>query len=134
MSTYRVGTHHGVTICREDDDHRCDRPGHDCARGHLVAVVVNGDVELAGRICALLNADDGTTDVIRNLATVREAAESLIADRCTNERQSPHRAGSRPNMCATCSEASAAPASTCEGCNRARQKSGRTCPRHGAVI
>lgn len=56
--TYRVGTHHGVTICREGDDHHCGRDGHDCTRGHLVAVVVDGDVELAERICALLNADD----------------------------------------------------------------------------
>jgi hypothetical protein len=59
--------------------------------------------------------------------------ECAPADSCTDEWQSPHRAGSRPNMCATCSEASAEPASTCEGCNRARRNPGRTCLRHGAV-
>lgn len=32
MTTYRVGTHHGVTINREGDGHRCDRPGHGSGR------------------------------------------------------------------------------------------------------
>lgn len=56
--TYRVGTHHGVTINRDSDGFICGRPGHDCTRGHLVAVVVNGDRELAERICAALNASE----------------------------------------------------------------------------
>lgn len=55
---YRAGNHHGITIVREGDGARCGRPDHDCARGHLVAVVVNGGQELAERICQLLNADD----------------------------------------------------------------------------
>lgn len=58
--TYRVGNHHGVTICAENDGVRCGREGHDCARGHLVAVVVKGDQALAERICALLNGDGPT--------------------------------------------------------------------------
>jgi hypothetical protein len=57
VTTYRTGNHHGTTIVAENDGARCGRPGHDCARGHLVAVVVDGGVELAERICALLNAD-----------------------------------------------------------------------------
>lgn len=57
MTTYRTGTHHGITICVEGDGQICDRPGHDCARGHLVAVIVNGDLALAERIAALLNAE-----------------------------------------------------------------------------
>lgn len=58
--TYRVGNHHGVTIVREPDQQAvcCNREDHDCTRGHLVAVVVNGDQALAERICDLLNADE----------------------------------------------------------------------------
>jgi hypothetical protein len=48
--TYRTGNHHGITIVDENPDTRCGRPGHDCARGHLVAVVVDGGEELAERI------------------------------------------------------------------------------------
>jgi len=58
VTTYRAGNHHGVTICREGDGHQCGRPRHDCARGHLVAVVTNDDWALAERICALLNASE----------------------------------------------------------------------------
>lgn len=57
--TYRVGNHHGVTIVSEGDGARCGRPEHDCERGHLVAVVIDGGQELAERIAALLNADAG---------------------------------------------------------------------------
>lgn len=57
MSTYRVGSHHGITINREGDGARCGRPDHDCDRGHLVAVVIDGGEEFAERICALLNGD-----------------------------------------------------------------------------
>jgi hypothetical protein len=56
MSTYRTGNHWGVTIVATADapwpvgmEHPDDR---------LVAVVVNGDRELADRICALLNGDE----------------------------------------------------------------------------
>lgn len=61
MSTFRTGTHHGVTIVAEPDDNDwfcCNREDHDHGRGRLVAVVVNGDTVLAERICALLNADE----------------------------------------------------------------------------
>ncbi len=57
MTVYRTGNHHGITIVTEGDGTRCGRPDHDCQRGHLAAVVVNGDQALADRICALLNAD-----------------------------------------------------------------------------
>jgi hypothetical protein len=56
VSTYRVGSHWGVTIIREGTlptDASCYRRDDD----QLVAVVVNGDRELAERICALLNAE-----------------------------------------------------------------------------
>lgn len=61
--TYRTGDHHGVTIVREGDGARCGRPDHDCARGHLVAVVVDGfdgrtAEEEAERICKALNFVD----------------------------------------------------------------------------
>jgi len=53
--TYRTGNHHGVTIVSEGDGARCGREGHDCARGHLVAVVIEGGLAMAERICMLLN-------------------------------------------------------------------------------
>lgn len=76
MSTYRTGNHWGVTIVREgnpDPDPRCRGEYHGADGGacgvcgwdshaldrpadQLVAVVVNGDQELAERICELLNA------------------------------------------------------------------------------
>jgi hypothetical protein len=58
VTTYRTGNHHGITICAEGDGFVCDRDDHDCARGHLVAVVVNGDHALAERICDALNAEE----------------------------------------------------------------------------
>lgn len=57
--SYRTGSHHGVTIIREGDGYRCGRSDHDCARGHMVAVVTNEDQKLAERICLLLNEDRG---------------------------------------------------------------------------
>ncbi len=62
MTTYRTGNHHGVTIVAENDGARCGREGHDCTRGHLAAVVVDGGVELAERICALLNTQQALAD------------------------------------------------------------------------
>lgn len=75
MTTYRAGTHHGTTIVRSDDGHRCARPDHDCERGHMVAVVTNEDWELAERIALLLNASDldGTPD----RTYLRGASEAL---------------------------------------------------------
>lgn len=58
MTAYRTGNHHGVTIVAEGEGARCGREGHDCARGHLVAVVVEGGEEFAERICALLNCEE----------------------------------------------------------------------------
>jgi hypothetical protein len=56
VSKYRVGSHWGVTIVREGSDWVPGNPHP--ADDQLVAVVVNGDRELAERICALLNADE----------------------------------------------------------------------------
>lgn len=77
MTTYRTGTHHGTTIVRSDDGHRCARPDHDCERGHMVAVVTNEDWELAERIALLLNASelDGTPD-----RTYLRGASEALAD------------------------------------------------------
>jgi hypothetical protein len=56
--TYRTDNHHGVTIVREGV---APRPGSNLEQAgssaELVAVVVNGDQELAERICALLNGE-----------------------------------------------------------------------------
>jgi hypothetical protein len=63
--TYRTGNHWGVTIVREaqpgpEQGHWHEGgPCEECPReAELVAVVVNGDQDLAARIAALLNADD----------------------------------------------------------------------------
>lgn len=81
--TYRTGTHHGITICREGDGYRCRREEHDCERGHLVAVVVRGfdgrtPEQEADWMCARINAAH-TPDV----DYLRGAAEALahVADR-----------------------------------------------------
>lgn len=74
--TYRAGNHHGVTIVNEADTTPCGRDGHDCARGHLAAVVVNGDWELAERICALLNGDDLARAAIGSLTARRPIAQT----------------------------------------------------------
>ncbi len=67
-ATYRAGNHHGVTIVREGDGARCGRPDHDCDRGHLAAVVIDGgDVptdELATRIAFMLNEGPIVDDAI----------------------------------------------------------------------
>ena len=54
MTTYRVGTHHGVTVIRVGDGTRCDRPDHDCRRGHLVGVMLTA--EDAALVVPALNA------------------------------------------------------------------------------
>lgn len=79
--TYRAGNHHGVTIVNEADTTPCGRPGHDCARGHLVAVIVNGDWDLAERIAALLN--DGCTGGAA-------AALALVAERIADHTATTH--------------------------------------------
>jgi hypothetical protein len=57
MSTYRTGGHRGVvTIVREGESGATyGEPGGDPEPAQPVAVVVNGDQELAELICALLN-------------------------------------------------------------------------------
>lgn len=56
MSMYRVGGHWGVTIIREGVQ-PTDRAGRR-PDSELVAVVVNGDRELAQRIVDALNQED----------------------------------------------------------------------------
>ena len=73
MTTYRTGNHHGVTIVREDDGFACARAGHDCARGHLVAVVTNDNWELAERIARLLTISEHV-DTASKLAYQPESA------------------------------------------------------------
>jgi hypothetical protein len=162
VTTYRVGTHHGVTINREGDGHRCDRPGHDCARGHLVAVVTDGDQELAERICAALNdrePEDGpvatgeTVHLIFDGSTVtsccwRTPFELPHGHRLTVDISKATCAGHLPADSCTCPFLSGAdPACPVHQGRRARgpkppplgpgcicDGSGRTCPRHGAVL
>lgn len=62
MTTYRTGNHWGITIVREGDvltQGRMEPTGPVLpprrVGDQLVAVIVNGDQELAERICALLN-------------------------------------------------------------------------------
>jgi hypothetical protein len=93
VSTYRTGNHWGVTIVREPEpagicsDRSCpdrgDHPSHDQAQ--LVAVVVNGDQELAKRICELLNAPTPDVDHLRGVAEAlaevrRRLAGTPLAD------------------------------------------------------
>jgi hypothetical protein len=95
VTTYRAGTHHGVTICRENDGHTCGRPDHDCARGHLVAVITNDDWELAEHICDRLNAV--TPDVTHTngaaeaLATVLGVLDGWIEGAKANHEGNGHR-------------------------------------------
>lgn len=178
MTTYRTGTHHGVTICAEDDGARCGRPGHDCARGHLAAVVVEGagDLtaeQLAERICVLLNGEAETLDAIdrildeyRGPKALREGIRGVVWEararlaggvdqvsaspatetaeihsgvaqpapddlkscegRCAlkPDPDCPVHAGRRPRGP---KPPPVGPGCVCDG-------SGRTCPRHGAVI
>lgn len=67
--TYRVGNHHGVTIVDENPNHRCGRPDHDCARGHLIATAQTEDY--ADRIVEALNR------VTPDVTHTRGAAEAL---------------------------------------------------------
>lgn len=146
MSTYRTGNHWGVTIVHEGVP-----LGENGATvgDQLVAVVVNGDQALAERICALLNADeqpkgalvyDTTKAIHKHLRLLGYsypsiewdgalAAARAYVDSCTCTIVGPHpdcpvhhgrRArGPKPPP--------VGPGCTCDG-------SGRTCPRHGAVI
>lgn len=86
--TYRTGNHWGVTIVRQDLP-----PDANGDHADLVAVVVNGDRELAERICALLNGDGahvrpvwdtwdrGYKDAYDALASVTDDAENAPAAR-----------------------------------------------------
>lgn len=157
MAEYRAGTHHGVTIVRKGDGYRCDRDDHDCARGHMVAVVTNGDQALAERICTLLNG-----------VTVTPAAEHAFHSAAAAARTMPRHEGyaTHDGLCAalralgfevpptipvdscTCPLPQAAdPACPVHEGRKARgprppylgpgcicDGSGRTCPRHGVVL
>jgi hypothetical protein len=131
--TYRTGNHWGVTIVREaqqapNGSHwHGGGPCEECPRqAELVAVVVNGDQALAERICALLNRDAGLEALVEQHLGVQVTPP---ADSCTCTIVGPHpdcpvhhgrRArGPKPPP--------VGPGCICDG-------SGRTCPRHGAVI
>lgn len=163
MTEYRVGNPWGVTIVREASpaDHPCDDTEH---TAQLVAVVVNGDTALAERICALLNGERaepkpttcGCPATYERARVERHTAECGL--RKTAERLSAYLAEDhdehepQPADSCTCPPpvgSSTAPDPACpvhQG-RRARgpkpppvgpscicDGSGRTCPRHGAVI
>lgn len=145
MTTYRTVVSEdigrwGVTIVREG-------PGPEDVMGHhsgdqLVAVVVNGDRELAARICALLNGE-GKPALLPNppvmtqqeFEEVRTALQRAIAaDSCTCSTGTA--AGTAPDPFCPVHRGRRArgpkpppvgPGCICDG-------SGRTCPRHGVVL
>jgi hypothetical protein len=162
--TYRTGNHWGVTIVREGQVAHAWRPFNvgntvcaeaGCAYDEdehpgLVAVVVNGGQALAERICALLNADaagvfacDQCDDerYHRHLPA-RPYTESTVedwdwprADSCTCPKALTGRIMAADPDCPVHHGRRArgpkpppvGPGCICDG-------SGRTCPRHGAVI
>jgi hypothetical protein len=133
--TYRTGNHWGVTVVREFD--HIDVPGGQ-PRAELVAVVVNGDQALAERICALLNGVEAYAYSClgcgKRYATTMAAAEcdsrhrTFVADSCTcsgnPDPDCPVHHGRRARGP---QPPPVGPGCICDG-------SGRTCPRHGAVI
>jgi hypothetical protein len=111
---YRTGGHWGVTIVRQ---------GLDVAgeADELVAVVTNGDRELADRICWLLNGVERKRRMV-------EHGQELLPDSCTCRaepdpacpvHQGRKARGPKPPPLG--------PGCICDG-------SGRTCPRHGVVL
>lgn len=158
--TYRTGNHWGVTIVREGDPgrfccNRGDHPGH--SGDELVAVVVNGDQALAERICALLNGSDRQVS-----ASISPQSDEHAPARDSGyaEVQTGAEDGPCVGLCAGCSPDCGLVGDSCScsivgpdpGCvvhhgRRARgpkpppvgpgcicDGSGRTCPRHGAVL
>lgn len=131
MATYRTGNHWGVTIVREG---AFPEGEHDPASDQLVAVVVNGDQALAERICALLNGDDRDPDMDAMIAMQNWDAHehNEPADSCT----CVYRPNGGPDPACIVHQGRRArgpkppplgPGCICDG-------SGRTCPRHGAVM
>ena len=89
--TYRVGNHQPQNVYRGDQ---------------YIGVMFTA--EDAALVVSMLNRDGCTRVGLHNCAGEwrnHDRAEQ-VADSCTDAWQSPHSAGSRPNMCATCSEAS----------------------------
>lgn len=160
MSTYRTGNHWGVTIVRESNERHADdcyctgdyvepvctamREGPPDAQ--LVAVVVNGDQALAERICALLNGGEGVPAEVEPISAQAIADVLAIVD-------APYRPGldvrlldDEPADSCTCTIAGLDRACIVHQGRRARgpkppnppgcicDGSGRTCPRHGAVL
>jgi hypothetical protein len=117
--TYRTGNHWGVTIVR--DGVPLGENGATVG-DQLVAVVVNGDQVLAERICTLLNEGrlvDDALDLLRYALHLRQHGERAPGGNET------WRAFDRRCEAFLC--AADGPGCICDG-------SGRTCPRHGAVI
>jgi hypothetical protein len=132
--TYRTGNHWGVTIVREEPI-----DGMTAVDAQLVAVVVNGDQALAERIAWLLTHACPTC-----MGPQRETVD-MVCQTCGTD----YAAGSRsaPVDSCTCGVAGPDPACPVHHGRRARgpkpppvgpgcncDGSGRTCPRHGAVI
>jgi hypothetical protein len=152
MSEYRTGNHWGVTVVREGTQ-PIDASGHR-PDAELVAVVTNGDRDLAERICALLNASDRS--LVDSVATTGNplcgwcVAEGYLcpvhaappADSCNDETECDcgHDGLDEMFHLTPCPIAvrriarrnrphpgPVGPGCVCDG-------SGRTCPRHGAVL
>jgi len=83
--TYRVGNHQPQNIYRDDQ-----------------YIGVMFDPENAALVVEALNERERLAELER--VVTERLMPSPPADSCTDEWQSPHRAGSRPNMCATCSQ------------------------------
>jgi hypothetical protein len=134
MDTYRTGNHWGVTIVRQGER---TPEGHIVGPDELVAVVVNGDQALAERIVALLNrAEAGPRPITVTLAeptpgdvaAFRSAVRRALGSSCTCDatpdpncpvHHGRRARGPKPEP--------VGPGCICDG-------SGRTCPRHGAVL
>jgi hypothetical protein len=144
VSTYRVGRHHGVTIVREGER---TAEGHFVGADELVAVVTNGDAALAERICALLNADmDATPRATQDQINAARGVVPMTLEEARQVVRAVLDLRYEPADSCTCTVAGPDPACVVHQGRRARgpkppnppgcicDGSGRTCPRHGAVI
>ncbi|GGN40471.1 hypothetical protein FHR83_007030 [Actinoplanes campanulatus] len=129
--TYRTGNHWGVTIVREGER---TPEGHITGAAELVAVVVNGDQALAERICALLNGDGCTRVGLHDCAGAwrnHDLADGMpggtVGDSCTCSAEPDPDCPVHQGRRARGPKPPNPPGCICDG-------SGRTCPRHGAVI
>jgi hypothetical protein len=122
--TYRTGNHWGVTIVRQGVP-----LGENGATvgDQLVAVVVNGDQALAERICALLNREESFKRERLGVWPTREPADSCTCEYRPNGGVDPNCPVHHGRRARGPKPPPVGPGCICDG-------SGRTCPRHGAVI